>query len=78
MAFKDYSDKQGIIHRDLDSMKKIVSNENYDFYIRQMPSTKEWYAFAIKGSTDIHSNMAGFKTKKAAIECINKWVEWMK
>lgn len=56
----------------------VDSNDTKDFYI--MHCDRVWYVEAFpKGTVDhTHKTIAGFSTKKVALECVESWKGWMK
>ena len=56
----------------------VGSNNTKDFYI--MHCDREWYVEAFPKGTQDHTRktMAGFSTKKVALECVESWKGWMK
>lgn len=60
----------------------ITSNETYDFYIVPVCAgngkTRRHYCYAVLKGTNQRHTMAGFITKRDAVECANVWAGWMK
>lgn len=56
----------------------VDSNDTKDFYI--MHCDREWYVEAFPKGTQDHTRktIAGFSTKKVALECVESWKGWMK
>lgn len=56
----------------------IDTNNKRDFYI--MHCDREWYVEAYPTGTMDYTRktIAGFRTKRAALECVEAWKGWMK
>lgn len=55
----------------------VTSNEYYDFYVSNHKLGKDWYTEAWIKDTNNAVSMAGFSTKKKAIDAANSWATWM-
>ena len=56
----------------------VDTNGKRDFYV--MHCDREWYVEAYPASTmdNTRKTIAGFRTKKVALECVESWKGWMK
>lgn len=57
---------------------KVDSTDKHDYYI--MHCDRVWYVEAFPKNTLDHSHktMAGFSTKRVALECVESWKGWIK
>ena len=65
--------------RNLADLVLVCSNDKYDFYLHRVGQTHArpiWYTEALFRGTDEGSMMAGFRTKRAAVEAAHAWKEW--
>lgn len=60
-----------------DGYKYITTNEVRDFYIKKIGQNR-WFTYAMEKGTNNRLTMAGFTTKKEAVNCANIWAGWMK
>ena len=58
----------------------ICSNDNYDFYVAKL-GDRRWFTYAWRKGTPAGSCsanvMAGFTTKRVAVECAHCWQGWV-
>lgn len=55
----------------------ITSNARFDFYVEKVHNGRDWYTLAFVKGTEVLDSMAGFSTKKVAVECAHSWAEHM-